>query len=86
LQESRGWNTIIGTPWFKAPENLLDMEYSGGIDVWALGCVFEFMLTGSFIFNFKTNNKVKENENKKMNLKAIFDKLGIPDQQQWPEV
>ena len=47
------WKGNCGTYWFKAPEFLLDLRYSEGIDVWALGCIFEFLLTGDFIFQFK---------------------------------
>jgi serine/threonine protein kinase len=46
------WRGNCGTPWFKAPELLLDMPYSYGIDIWALGCVLENLLTGDFIFRF----------------------------------
>ena len=48
------WKGPCGTPWFKAPELLMEMSYDYGIDIWGLGCVFEYMLTGdgSFIFQF----------------------------------
>ena len=61
------WKGNCGTPWFKAPELLLDMQYSCGIDVWALGCVFEYLLTGDFIFKFNITRN-EENFKKKQNL------------------
>jgi len=41
-----------GTSWFKAPELLFDMPYDYSVDIWALGCIFEYLLTGDFIFRF----------------------------------
>ena len=79
------WKGNCGTPWFKAPELLLDMPYSYGIDVWALGCVFEYLLTSNFIFQCNVA-KHEETYNKKQNLSAIFDKLGVPDNNTWPGV
>lgn len=49
------WRGNCGTPWFKAPELLLDMPYSCPIDIWSLGCVLEHLLTGDFIFRFEVN-------------------------------
>lgn len=84
------WKGNIGTPWFKAPELLLDMPYSYGVDVWALGCVFEYMLTGDFIFRFETRShaipRQDENTKRKKHLVAIFNQLDKPNEQIWPGI
>ena len=49
-----------GTPWFKAPELIFEMPYSKPVDIWALGCVLEYMLTGSFIFKFDLPSKAQK--------------------------
>jgi len=80
------WRGNVGTPWFKAPELLLDLKYSFGIDVWALGCVFEHLLTQQFIFRFDANAKKGVNYNQNQNLIAIFRKLGIPSGTNWASI
>lgn len=58
--------TNCGTPWFKAPELLFEMAYDYSIDIWALGCVFEFLLTGNYIFKFPDRKeKLKEFDSRK---------------------
>lgn len=42
----RGPISAIGTLWFMAPEFLLEQPYSYGIDVWGLGCIFQYLLNG----------------------------------------
>ncbi|XP_059898420.1 homeodomain-interacting protein kinase 2-like [Gadus macrocephalus] len=39
-----------GTTWYKAPELLLGLPYTGAIDVWALGCVALDLFTGYPIY------------------------------------
>ncbi|KAK0153818.1 Homeodomain-interacting protein kinase 2 [Merluccius polli] len=39
-----------GTRWFKAPELLLGLPFTGAIDVWALGCVAVKMFTGYHLY------------------------------------
>jgi serine/threonine protein kinase len=57
--EATKYRGNCGTNFFKAPELLFDMKYDYSIDIWALGCFFEFLLTGSFIFQFDLNPKEK---------------------------
>jgi serine/threonine protein kinase len=76
-----------GTSWFKAPELLFDMPYDYSIDIWALGCIFEYLLTGDFIFKFEMPEK-KQTETmiRKLNLLPIIEKLGCPTNKTWPGV
>lgn len=77
---------MCGTPWFKAPELILEMPYEKTLDVWALGCVFEYLLNpGNFIFKHKDASKKKYTtkfeqlrDNQKLALQPIFEKLGKP--------
>jgi serine/threonine-protein kinase len=41
---------FIGTPAFFAPEMALDSEIDGRADIYSLGCVAYWLLTGSFVF------------------------------------
>lgn len=83
---------LCGTPWFKAPELVMDMPYSYEIDIWSLGCVFEHLLTGKFIFKFDDKllkdkqYRNDEIQKKKLYLNPIFDKLGVPNNKTWPDI
>ena len=43
------WNSLV-----KAPELLMEMSYDCCIEIWGIGCVFEYLLSGdgTFIFQF----------------------------------
>ena len=77
-----------GTSWFKAPELLFtDMAYDYSVDIWALGCVFEYLLTGDFIFKFlMPKEKANEIQIRKMNLIPIVERLGVPTNESWPGI
>ena len=77
----------IGTIWFLAPEFLLEQPYSYGIDIWGLGCIFQYLLTGNgqFIFQFDYR-RLNEQNKKRQNLKVILSKIGIPSAEEWPEI
>ena len=61
------------------------MLYDYGIDIWGLGCIFNYLLIGKFIFSFN-HHKKDEKKNNRINLKVIFKKLGVPYSQDWPEI
>jgi eukaryotic-like serine/threonine-protein kinase len=50
--------TTTGTPAFMAPEVILDREVDGRADVYALGCVAYFLLTGRHVFDADTPMKM----------------------------
>lgn len=46
----------ISTRWYRAPELLIyGDQYSFGIDVWAVGCIFVEMVTGQALFRGKND-------------------------------
>jgi serine/threonine-protein kinase len=51
-------NTVGGTPGFMAPEQVVGDEVDGRADIYSLGCVAYWMLTGSYIFEGRTSWQV----------------------------
>lgn len=68
---------LVVTLWYRAPELLLGAEeYGFEIDVWSLGCIFAELLTREPLFQGK--NEVGQ-------LSAIFNLLGTPTRDNWPD-
>lgn len=68
---------LVVTLWYRAPELLLGAEeYGFEIDVWSIGCIFAELLTREPVFQGK--NEVGQ-------LSAIFNLLGTPTRESWPE-
>lgn len=68
---------LVVTLWYRAPELLLGAEeYSFEIDIWSIGCIFSELLTREPLFQGK--NEVTQ-------LSAIFNLLGMPSRDTWPE-
>lgn len=42
--------TVCGTPEYFSPELILEKDYSNKVDIWALGCLLYFMLSGRLPF------------------------------------
>jgi len=53
-----GARTTTGTPAFMAPEIILDGEVDRRADVYALGCVAYYLLTGQLVFEADTPMKM----------------------------
>ncbi|OAG29646.1 cyclin-dependent kinase 7 [Nematocida displodere] len=70
-------NQVI-TRWYKSPELLLgSTNYTFGVDIWALGCVFaELLLRTPYL---PGNDDVHQ-------LELIFAALGTPTEEIWPEI
>jgi len=69
------------TGWFRAPEIILGIPYSYGVDMWAVACTLFEMATGKILFRGGSNNdmfrlhlavKGKDTLTKKLLKKAIF--------------
>jgi eukaryotic-like serine/threonine-protein kinase len=48
-------NVVPGTPGFIAPEQMLGGEVDGRADIYAIGCVAYWLLTGQFVFTAETS-------------------------------
>jgi tRNA A-37 threonylcarbamoyl transferase component Bud32 len=48
-------NTVGGTPGFIAPEQVVGDEVDGRTDIYSLGCVAYWMLTGKYVFEGRTS-------------------------------
>ena len=63
---------------YRAPEIMLGVrEYSAAVDVWSVGCIMAEMVRGDT--PFRGENEIDQ-------LLKIFELLGRPCPQEWPEV
>jgi cyclin-dependent kinase 7 len=67
--------TVV-TRWYRAPELLLGAsQYSTGIDIWSIGCIFaELMLRTPYLAG----------ETDLGQLQVTFRALGTPTEEDWP--
>lgn len=66
---------MASTLWYRAPEALLgDTLYRGEIDIWALGCVFVFMVNKQYLIT---------GDDEAEQLYKIFQFFGTPTKQTW---
>lgn len=68
----------VVTRWYRAPELLFGSHYySGGVDIWAIGCIFaELMLRTPYL----------PGETDIEQLGLIFKALGTPTEEHWPDL
>jgi len=70
----------VCTRWYKAPEMLFgSVTYSLGVDLWAIGCTFADILSPSDHALFPGGSDLEQ-------LCLIFQALGTPDEDDWPEI
>jgi cyclin-dependent kinase len=68
----------VVTLWYRAPEILLGgRQYSTGVDMWSVGCIFAEMCTRKPLF--PGDSEIDE-------IFKIFRSLGTPTEQEWPGV
>jgi len=68
---------LVVTLWYRAPEVLLGVEkYGPELDWWSLGCILVEIMTGRVLF---------PGRGEKNQLERIFELLGTPSNDQWPE-
>ena len=66
------------TLWYRAPEILLGgRQYSTGVDMWSVGCIFAEMCTRKPLF--PGDSEIDE-------IFKIFRVLGTPTEEEWPGV
>ncbi|XP_034576430.1 putative cyclin-dependent kinase F-2 [Setaria viridis] len=67
-----------GTLSYKAPEMMLEMPvYDARVDAWSLGCVMAEIINNGGL--------PLQGDGEDGQLRAIFDVLGVPDDETWPE-
>ncbi|KAK1165571.1 cyclin-dependent kinase 15 isoform X2 [Acipenser oxyrinchus oxyrinchus] len=76
---SQTYSSEVVTLWYRPPDVLLGAtDYSTGLDMWGVGCIFIEMLEGSPAFPGVTD--IIEQ------LQKIWAVLGVPTEETWPEV
>ncbi|KZZ97521.1 Cell division control protein 2 (Cyclin-dependent protein kinase) [Moelleriella libera RCEF 2490] len=74
----RTYTHEVVTLWYRAPEILLGgRQYSTGVDMWSVGCIFAEMCTRKPLF--PGDSEIDE-------IFKIFRTLGTPDDEVWPGV
>lgn len=74
----RSYTHEVVTLWYRAPEILLGgKQYSVGIDMWSIGCIFAEMITRKPLF--PGDSEIDE-------IFKIFRVLGTPNEDIWPGV
>lgn len=74
----RSYTHEVVTLWYRAPEILLgSRQYSTGIDMWSVGCIFAEMITRKPLF--PGDSEIDE-------IFKIFRILGTPNEDSWPGV
>ncbi|KJY00720.1 cell division control protein 2 kinase [Zymoseptoria brevis] len=74
----RTYTHEVVTLWYRAPEILLGgRQYSTGVDMWSIGCIFAEMATRKPLF--PGDSEIDE-------IFKIFRILGTPNEQDWPGV
>ncbi|KAH8152530.1 uncharacterized protein LAJ45_03370 [Morchella importuna] len=74
----RTYTHEVVTLWYRAPEILLGgKQYSTGVDMWSVGCIFAEMQTRKALF--PGDSEIDE-------IFKIFRLLGTPDEDTWPGV
>lgn len=47
----KSMTNMVGSLFYRAPELLMGVrKYGAEVDVWALGCIFHYMVTGNILF------------------------------------
>jgi serine/threonine protein kinase len=76
-QSKKDYTSEVITLWYRPPEILMGQrKYTAAVDMWSVGCIFAEMLQGDPLFT----GLCEINQ-----LFQIFCKLGLPDQDSWPE-
>lgn len=74
----RAYTHEVVTLWYRAPEILLGgKQYSTGVDMWSVGCIFAEMCNRKALF--PGDSEIDE-------IFRIFRVLGTPTEETWPDV
>ncbi|GAB1600852.1 cyclin-dependent kinase 6 [Argonauta hians] len=67
---------VVVTLWYRAPEVILQAQYASPVDLWSCGCIFAELFNRRPLFCGKSEIH---------QLAKIFEVLGLPSQEEWPE-
>ncbi|XP_011679757.2 cyclin-dependent kinase 4 isoform X1 [Strongylocentrotus purpuratus] len=68
---------VVVTMWYRAPEVLLQASYATPVDMWSVGCIFAELYRRRPLFRGQSD---------KDQLHKIFEVIGLPPEDQWPDV
>lgn len=68
--------TVVVTLWYRAPEVLLTGQYATAVDMWSCGCIFAELFIRRPLFKGSSEGD---------QLKKIFEVIGRPDPNEWPD-
>ena len=78
IKKNKKLNNTVGTAYFIAPE-ILKGEYDEKCDIWSIGVILYYILSGKFPFTGKTNNEIFEKiqKNEPNFGKNIFNNISL---------
>ncbi|KAJ8305099.1 hypothetical protein KUTeg_017349 [Tegillarca granosa] len=68
--------SVVVTLWYRAPEVILQAAYATPVDIWSCGCIFVELFNRRPLFCGQSDID---------QLSKIFDILGLPPEDDWPE-
>ena len=57
-KDGDGLKTVLGTPYYMAPEIVKKRPYGPGVDVWSVGVICHILLSGHAPFHGKTKDEI----------------------------
>ncbi|XP_033625437.1 cyclin-dependent kinase 4-like [Asterias rubens] len=69
--------SVVVTLWYRAPEVLLQSTYATPVDLWSVGCIFAELFRRKPLFCGTSDVD---------QLYKIFDLIGLPHEDDWPDV
>jgi serine/threonine protein kinase len=68
--------SVVVTLWYRSPEVLMGLSYATPVDIWSCGCIFAELFLRKPLF---------PGQYEMDQLSKIFDIIGTPNDEQWPE-
>eukprot|EP00095_Tigriopus_kingsejongensis_P009173 maker-scaffold145_size311916-snap-gene-1.9 protein:Tk09173 transcript:maker-scaffold145_size311916-snap-gene-1.9-mRNA-1 annotation:"cell division protein kinase 4" len=68
--------SVVVTLWYRSPEVLMGLPYATPVDMWSCGCIFAELFLRKPLF---------PGQYEMDQLQKIFDKIGTPSEEDWPE-
>ena len=68
--------SVVVTLWYRSPEVLMGLSYATPVDIWSCGCIFAELFLRKPLF---------PGQYEMDQLSRIFDVIGTPAEEEWPE-